>query len=117
MRAGSVVVDLAAGPLGGNVEGSVPDETVVTGNGVTVIGAGNLASETAPAASTAYARNIAALLAHLIAGRRAGHRPLRRDPARRGRHPRRAVIHPRRCACCAESTTRCMAPPGGASRQ
>ena len=65
MRSGSVIVDLAAGPLGGNVDGSVPDETVVTDNGVTIIGAGNLPSTMAAAASTAYSRNISALLAHL----------------------------------------------------
>ena len=66
MRAGAVVVDLAAGPLGGNVAGSVPDTTVVTDNGVTVIGAGNLPATMAPAASTAYSRNITAVLAHLL---------------------------------------------------
>lgn len=66
MRPGSVVVDLAAGPLGGNVEGSVAGERVVVDEGVTVIGAGNLASAMAPGASTAYARNIAAVLAHLV---------------------------------------------------
>ncbi|MCU1679062.1 MAG: alanine dehydrogenase/PNT-like [Frankiales bacterium] len=65
MRSGSVIVDLAAGPLGGNVDGSRPDETVVTDNGVTIIGAGNLPSTMAAAASTAYSRNISALLAHL----------------------------------------------------
>ena len=68
MRPGSVVVDLAAGASGGNVEGSEPDETVVTAEGVTVIGAGNLPSGMAPAASTAYARNIEAVLAHLAPG-------------------------------------------------
>ena len=66
MRAGSVVVDMAAGELGGNVEGAKPDATVETHNGVTVIGAGNLASEMAPSASAAYARNISAVLNHLI---------------------------------------------------
>jgi NAD(P) transhydrogenase subunit alpha len=65
MRPGSVLVDLAASPLGGNVEISVPDETVVTPGGVTVIGAGNLPAAMPAAASTAYARNIAALLGHL----------------------------------------------------
>lgn len=60
MRPGSVVVDLAAGPLGGNVE--APDGTTVLDNGVTVIGAGDLPSRMAPAASTAYARNVVALL-------------------------------------------------------
>jgi NAD(P) transhydrogenase subunit alpha len=43
----------------------VPDQTVVTAGGVTVIGAGNLPSAMPAAASTAYARNIAATLAHL----------------------------------------------------
>jgi len=62
MKRGSVVVDLAAGPLGGNVEGSAPDSRVVTENGVVLIGAGNLAAQVPRAASTAYARNIAAAL-------------------------------------------------------
>jgi H+-translocating NAD(P) transhydrogenase subunit alpha len=66
MQPGSVVIDLAASDLGGNVEGSVPETTTVTGNGVTVIGAGNLPSGVPKAASTAYARNIVALLAHLV---------------------------------------------------
>jgi NAD(P) transhydrogenase subunit alpha len=60
MRPGSVVVDLAAGPLGGNV--AAPDGITVLDNGVTVIGAGDLPSRMAPAASTAYARNVVALL-------------------------------------------------------
>lgn len=62
MKRGSVVVDLAAGPWGGNVEGSVPDSRVLSGNGVVLIGAGNLASQVPRAASTAYARNISAAL-------------------------------------------------------
>jgi H+-translocating NAD(P) transhydrogenase subunit alpha len=66
MQAGSVVVDLAASQLGGNVDGSVADTTVVTDNGVTVIGAGNLPSAVPRAASTAYSRNVVALLAHLV---------------------------------------------------
>lgn len=65
MRPGSVVVDLAVSELGGNVEGSQPDRKMLLGNQVTVIGAGNLASAMAPAASNAYARNLAALLLHL----------------------------------------------------
>jgi len=65
MRSGSVIVDLAAGPLGGNVDGSQPDTTIVTDNGVTIVGAGNLPSTMAAAASTAYSRNLSALLAHL----------------------------------------------------
>ncbi len=66
LHPGAVVVDLAAGELGGNVEGSDPQRTVVAGNGVTVIGAGNLPATMPQAASTAYSRNIAALLAHLV---------------------------------------------------
>ena len=56
-----------AGPLGGNVAGSVPGKTIVTGNGVTVIGAGNLAASMPTAASAAYARNVTTLLLHMVA--------------------------------------------------
>ncbi|MFI2435875.1 NAD(P) transhydrogenase subunit alpha [Streptomyces sp. NPDC018693] len=66
MNPGSVVVDLAASDLGGNVEGSEPDKTDVLDNGVTLIGAGRLPSAMATAASTAYARNLVALLRHLV---------------------------------------------------
>ncbi|HEX4062249.1 MAG TPA: NAD(P) transhydrogenase subunit alpha [Streptosporangiaceae bacterium] len=65
MAAGSVIVDMAASALGGNVVGSVPDEQIVTENGVTIIGAGNLPSTVPTAASSAYSRNMSALLAHL----------------------------------------------------
>jgi NAD(P) transhydrogenase subunit alpha len=67
MRRGSVVVDMGASELGGNVEVSRPGEVLVTPNGVTVVGAGDLASRMATAASAAYARNISALLQHLVA--------------------------------------------------
>jgi NAD(P) transhydrogenase subunit alpha len=66
MRPGSVIVDLGAGPLGGNVAGSQPGQTIVTDNGVTVIGADNLPSTMATAASTAYSRNIVALLGVVV---------------------------------------------------
>ncbi len=66
MRPGSVVVDLAAGPWGGNVAGVEADRTIVTTDGVTLIGAGRLPSAMASAASAAYARNVAALTAHLV---------------------------------------------------
>jgi NAD(P) transhydrogenase subunit alpha len=62
MRRGSVVVDLAASAFGGNVAGSVDGETLVTPRGVTVIGAGAIAAEMAPAASDAFARNMLALI-------------------------------------------------------
>jgi len=66
MRSGSVIVDMAASPLGGNVEVSRPGETVVTDNGVTVIGADNLPSLMPTSASNTYARNITAVLMHLL---------------------------------------------------
>jgi NAD(P) transhydrogenase subunit alpha len=66
MRPGSVVVDLAAGPLGGNVEGVTPDRRTLTEDGVTLIGAGRLPSSMPQAASTAYARNLVALLTALM---------------------------------------------------
>jgi H+-translocating NAD(P) transhydrogenase subunit alpha len=65
MAAGSVIVDMGASALGGNVAGSKPGETVVTGHGVTIIGAPNLPSTVPTAASSAYSRNICALLLHL----------------------------------------------------
>jgi len=68
MQAGSVLVDLAASDLGGNVEGSVADQTVLTGDGVRIIGAGNLPAQVPTAASTAYSHNIVALLAELVRG-------------------------------------------------
>jgi H+-translocating NAD(P) transhydrogenase subunit alpha len=66
MRPGSVVVDAASSPLGGNVATSQPGETTVTGNGVTVIGADDLPSLMPTSASAAYSRNISALLLHLL---------------------------------------------------
>jgi H+-translocating NAD(P) transhydrogenase subunit alpha len=66
MQAGAVLVDLAASSLGGNIEGSVADQTVMTENGARVIGAGSLPAQMPTAASTAYSHNIAALLAELI---------------------------------------------------
>jgi NAD(P) transhydrogenase subunit alpha len=65
MAPGSIIVDMAASQLGGNVDGSVPDQATLTGNGVTVIGAGNLPSTMAAAASSMYARNISSLLLYL----------------------------------------------------
>jgi NAD(P) transhydrogenase subunit alpha len=56
MRAGSVVVDLAA-DAGGNVEGCVAGENVVK-HGVTIIGASNLARTLAADSSALFARNL-----------------------------------------------------------
>jgi NAD(P) transhydrogenase subunit alpha len=57
---------MAASALGGNVELSKPDETIVTDNGVTIIAPTNLPA-TMPAGSSAfYARNISALLLNFV---------------------------------------------------
>ena len=56
MRAGSVIVDLAA-DAGGNVEGTVAGDRVVK-HGVTIIGATNLARSLAADASALFARNL-----------------------------------------------------------
>jgi H+-translocating NAD(P) transhydrogenase subunit alpha len=66
MAAGSVIVDMGASALGGNVTGSQPGETVVTENGVTIVGAANLASTMPAAASAMYARNMSSLLLYLV---------------------------------------------------
>jgi NAD(P) transhydrogenase subunit alpha len=66
MTAGSVLVDMGASSLGGNVEGSAPGETVVTDNGVTIIGADNLPSTMAAASSAMYARNVSSLLTYMV---------------------------------------------------
>jgi len=68
MSAGSVIVDMGASALGGNVAGSQPGEIIVTGNGVTIIGADNLPATMPTAASNAYSRNISALLEYMTSG-------------------------------------------------
>ncbi|WP_159149261.1 Re/Si-specific NAD(P)(+) transhydrogenase subunit alpha, partial [Dietzia lutea] len=57
MKRGSVIVDMAAAQ-GGNVEGSVPDEVVVTDNGVTIIGYTDLAGRLPAQASQLYGTNL-----------------------------------------------------------
>lgn len=66
MKSGSVIVDMAASALGGNVELSQPDDTIVTDNGVTIIAPTNLPATMPGGASGFYARNISALLTHFI---------------------------------------------------
>jgi NAD(P) transhydrogenase subunit alpha len=66
MKSGSVIVDMAASALGGNVELSVPDDAIVTENGVTIIAPTNLPATMPAGASGFYARNISALLTHFI---------------------------------------------------
>ena len=65
MSPGSVIVDMGASALGGNVTGSRPGETIVTGNGITIVGADNLPATVPTAASNAYSRNISTLLLHM----------------------------------------------------
>lgn len=63
---GSVCVDLACGPLGGNVFGSVDGQRIVDANGVTVIGSSDLAATIPAAASRMFAKNMHALVTTLI---------------------------------------------------
>lgn len=64
MKPGSVIVDLAA-ERGGNVEGTVKDERVVTDNGVVIIGYTDFPSRMATQASTLYATNIRHMMTDL----------------------------------------------------
>ncbi|BBZ09756.1 NAD(P) transhydrogenase subunit alpha [Mycolicibacterium doricum] len=61
MKPGSVIVDMAAAN-GGNVEGTVKDQAVVTDNGVTIIGYTDLAGRLPATASQLYATNLVNLL-------------------------------------------------------
>ena len=65
MRAGSVIVDLAA-ETGGNCELTKAGETVVTQNGVRIEGPVNVPSMVANDSSRLYSRNVAALLELLL---------------------------------------------------
>jgi NAD(P) transhydrogenase subunit alpha len=65
MRAGSVIVDLAA-EQGGNCELCKPGQTYVTDNGVTIIGTTNLQSKVAVDASQMYSRNMEKLVFHML---------------------------------------------------
>jgi NAD(P) transhydrogenase subunit alpha len=67
MRAGSVIVDLAA-EMGGNCELTEAGRDVVK-HGVTILGPVNLAASVPVHASQMYSRNIAALLTHLVKDR------------------------------------------------
>jgi H+-translocating NAD(P) transhydrogenase subunit alpha len=61
MKAGSVIVDLAA-EGGGNCEATIPGESTVTSNGVTILGYRNWPSRITVAASALYARNLLTFL-------------------------------------------------------
>jgi H+-translocating NAD(P) transhydrogenase subunit alpha len=66
MKPGSVIIDMAASALGGNVELSKAGETVVSENGVTIIAPDNLPATMPAGASAFYARNISNLLLHFV---------------------------------------------------
>jgi NAD(P) transhydrogenase subunit alpha len=66
MKPGSVIVDMAASALGGNVELSKAGETVESPNGVTIIAPDNLPAMMPAGASAFYARNISALLLGMV---------------------------------------------------
>ncbi|MFE6735123.1 Re/Si-specific NAD(P)(+) transhydrogenase subunit alpha [Microbacterium sp. NPDC057650] len=68
MKPGSVIVDMAAAQ-GGNVEGSVAGERIVTPNGVIILGYTDLASRLAAQASQLYGTNVANLVALLTPGK------------------------------------------------
>ena len=73
MKPGSVIVDMAAGlgqdGQGGNVEGSVAGEKVVTANGVTILGYTDLAGRLPQQASQLYGTNLLNLLTLLTPGK------------------------------------------------
>ncbi|MDR0486279.1 MAG: NAD(P) transhydrogenase subunit alpha [Elusimicrobiota bacterium] len=66
LKRGSVIIDVAASSLGGNVEGSKPEKTVLTPNGVKIIGAPNLPSSAPKTASNLLARNISDIVSHFV---------------------------------------------------
>jgi len=68
MKAGSVIVDMAA-QNGGNVEGTVAGEKVVTANGVTIIGYTDLAGRLPAQASQLYGTNLVNLMKLMTPGK------------------------------------------------
>ena len=64
MKPGSVIVDLAA-ERGGNCKLTVPDEKIVTDNGVTIIGYTDFPSRMATQSSTLYATNVRHMMTDL----------------------------------------------------
>lgn len=68
MKPGSVIVDMAAAQ-GGNVEGSVAGERIVTDNGVVILGYTDLAGRLPAQASQLYSTNLYNLLALVTPGK------------------------------------------------
>lgn len=65
MKPGSVLIDLAV-EAGGNVEGARVGETVITPNGVSIVGIANLPGRIASDASSLYAKNLVAFTGLLV---------------------------------------------------
>ncbi|MGA3031359.1 MAG: NAD(P) transhydrogenase subunit alpha [Candidatus Limnocylindrales bacterium] len=68
MKAGSIIVDMAASDLGGNCELSMPGKVTVTSNGVAVHAPLNLPASMPTGASSFYSRNITNLLLNFVVG-------------------------------------------------
>jgi NAD(P) transhydrogenase subunit alpha len=64
MKAGSVIVDMAA-EMGGNVEGTEPGKEVVK-HGVLIVGHTNLPATMPASATQMYAKNVQTLVKHLV---------------------------------------------------
>jgi H+-translocating NAD(P) transhydrogenase subunit alpha len=64
MKRGSVIIDLAA-ERGGNCDLTVPDQKIVSANGVTIVGYTDFPSRMAAQASTLYSTNIRHMLTDL----------------------------------------------------
>ena len=65
MKPGSVIIDMAV-EQGGNTEGAKFGETVVTANGVKIVGIANLPGAVAADASNLYARNLVSFAGLLV---------------------------------------------------
>jgi NAD(P) transhydrogenase subunit alpha len=63
MKPGSLIIDLAA-ESGGNVEGTVLNEEVVTGGGACIVGLGNFEGRAATHASQVFSANLGNFLEH-----------------------------------------------------
>jgi H+-translocating NAD(P) transhydrogenase subunit alpha len=68
MKPGSVIVDLAA-ERGGNCDLTVPDQKIVTENGVTIVGYTDFPSRMAAQASTLYSTNVRHMMSDLTPGK------------------------------------------------
>ena len=66
MKAGSIIVDMAASDLGGNCELSIPGQVTITPNGVAIHAPLNLPASMPTGASAFYSRNITNLLFNFV---------------------------------------------------